>query len=111
MSRKYLDRIATLVPLGVVGASLLLGSGATAAAATRPVVQAPVSERLSAIREAVLDVVGPADLSDQVHRNFHLAWGNRWNNWGWRGRPGWRRPPWNNWRNGWPNWNNFWRNW
>lgn len=110
MSRKYLDCMLTLLPLGVVGASLLLGSGLTATAASRPVAQPPVSERLSAIREAVLDVVGPAELSEQVHRNFQLAWGNRWNNWGWRGRR-WGRPPWNNWRNGWPNWNNFWRNW
>lgn len=82
MPRNYLDRMLTLVPLGVVGASLLLGSGVAAAAAPRPAAQLWVSERLTAIRDAVLDVVGPTDLSKPVHRNVHLAWGIRWNNWG-----------------------------
>jgi hypothetical protein len=112
MHRKYLALVSSLVPMGAVGASLLLGSVLTANAAERPIVpQAPVSERLSAIREAVVVVIGPESLSTQFDRNFHLTWGNRWGNWGRRRNWGWGRPRWSNWRNGWPNWNNFWRNW
>lgn len=95
--------------MGAVGASLLLGSVLPSSAALHPVSPQPVSDRLAAIREAVLVVVGPGEISKQPDPNFHLTWGNRWNNWGWR--RGWRRPAWNNWRNGWPNWNNIWRNW
>ena len=109
MQQRYLKVVSRIVPLGAVGASLLLGSTLASAATTRPVtVESPVSERLTAIREAVFTVIGPGEISKRGNPNFHLTWGNRWNNWGWRGR---RRPPWNNWRNGWPNWNNFWRNW
>jgi hypothetical protein len=109
MHRKYLGLVSNLIPMGAVGASLLLGSVLTANAAERPVLpQAPVAERLSAIREAVLVVMGPGEVSKEIERNFHLTWGNRWGNWG---RRGWHRPRWNNWRNGWPNWSNFWRNW
>jgi hypothetical protein len=99
--------------MGAVGASLLLGSVLPSTAAPRPAsLEAPVSERLKAIREAVFVVVGPGEISKQANRDFHLAWGNRWNNWGRRsGRRGWGRPGWDNWRNGWPNWNNLWRNW
>ena len=95
--------------MGAVGASLLLGSVLPSSAAGRPASPQAVSDRLSAIREAVLVVVGPGEISKEPDPNFQLTWFNRWNNWGWR--RGWRRPPWNNWRNGWPNWNNFWRNW
>ncbi len=114
MHQKYVKLLSSLVPMGAVGASLLLGSVLPSLAAERPVPpQAPVSERLTAIREAVLVVIGPHVVSGQADPDFHLTWGNRWNNGGWRGRPDWRwgRPAWNNWRNGWPNWNNFWRNW
>ena len=112
MYRKYLRVVSSLVPLGAVGACLLLGSVLPANATERPVSpQPPVAERLSAIREAVLSVVGPGETSKQPDRNFQLTWGNRWNNFGWRPGWGWRRPRWGNWRNGWPNWNNFWRNW
>ena len=113
MHRKYLGLVSRLVPMGAVGASLLLGSVFTANAAERPVLpQAPVTERLSAIREAVAVAMGPGALSQEFDRNYHLTWGNvRWGNWG-RGRDWrWHRPRWNNWRNGWPNWNNWWRNW
>lgn len=112
MHRKYLGLVSNLIPMGAVGASLLLGSVLTANAAERAVLpQAPVAERLSAIREAVLVVIGPGEVSKEIERNFHLTWGNRWGNWGRRRNWGWHRPRWNNWRNGWPNWNNFWRNW
>jgi hypothetical protein len=112
MNRKYLKVMSAILPMGVMGASLLLGSALPTQAAQRPVArELSASERLAAIREAVLVVVGPETLAKQQDRNFHLAWGNRWNHWGWRG-PRWGgRPRWNNWRNGWPNWNNFWRNW
>jgi hypothetical protein len=112
MYHKYLRVVSSLVPMGAVGACLLLGSVLPANATERPVSpQRPVAERLSAIREAVLVVAGPGDIAKPADRNFHLTWGNRWNNWGWRRGWGWNRPRWNNWRNGWPNWNNFWRNW
>jgi hypothetical protein len=114
MQRKYLKIMRSIVPMGAVGASLLLGSTLPTVAAERPAFnKSPVSARLSAIREAVLVVVGPGEVSKLDNNNFHLTWGNRWNNWGWGGRRwGWGgRPRWNNWRNGWPNWNNFWRNW
>jgi hypothetical protein len=111
MQPKYLRVMSRLIPMGAVGASLLLGSVLPSAAAERPTsLEAPVSERLRAIREAVFVVVGPGEISKQVNRDFHLAWGNRWSNWGRRGGGRWGRP-WNNWRNGWPNWNNFWRSW
>jgi hypothetical protein len=112
MQPKYLRVMSRLIPMGAVGASLLLGSVVPSTAAERPVpLEAPVSERLKAIREAVFVAVGPGEISKELNRDFHLVWGNRWNNWGRRiGRRGWGRP-WNNWRNGWPNWNNFWRNW
>jgi hypothetical protein len=111
--QRYLKVMSSIVPMGAVGASLLLGSALPSVAAARPVaLEAPVSERLTAIREAVFTVAGPGEIARHVDPNFHLTWGNRWNNWGWGGRHGgWGRPGWNNWRNGWPNWNNFWRNW
>ena len=111
MQRKYLKVMSSLVPMGAVGASLLLGSVVPGMAAEQPApAGSMVAERLNAIREAVFVVVGPENIGEQIHRNYHLTWGNRWNNWGWRGRR-WGPPRWNNWRNGWPNWNNFWRSW
>lgn len=109
MWRKYLRAVSTLLPVGAAGASILLGSVLPSDAAERPVPPAATGERLNAIREAVGVASRPGTILKQADPNFHLTWGNRWNNWGWR--PGWRRPRWNNWRNGWPNWNNFWRNW
>lgn len=113
MGQKYLRIMSSIVPMGVIGASLLLGSALPSVATERSLAhKALVSERLSAIREAVFAVVGTEEISKEADRNFQLTWGNRWNNWGWnRRRRGGRWPAWNNWRNGWPNWNNFWRNW
>jgi hypothetical protein len=113
MKRKYLRVMSAIVPMGAMGAALLLGSAIPSVAAERPTArESSASERLAAIRGAVLVVVGPGELAKQTDRNFQLTWGNRWNNWGWRGPGwGWGRPRWNNWRNGWPNWNNVWRNW
>ena len=110
MGQNYLKAMTSIVPMGAVGASLLLGSALPSVAAERPVsLGPPVSERLAAIREAVLVVIGPGEISKLDDRNLHLTWANRWDNWG--RRWGWGPPRWNNWRNGWPNWNNFWRNW
>jgi hypothetical protein len=112
MQRKYLRIMSAIIPMGAVGAGLLLGSALPSVAAERPVASdSPVDQRLAAIREAVFVVVGPGEISKQADRNYRLTWGNRWNNWGWRPGWGWGRPRWNNWRNGWPNWNNVWRNW
>jgi hypothetical protein len=116
---KYLKILSAIIPAGAFGASLLLGSTAPSAANDYPVRlqpsasdQARVSERLAAIREAVSAVAQPESGATPGEGNLRLAWGNRWNNWGWRGRPGWGwGRPWNNWRNGPSRWNNWWRNW
>lgn len=108
MWRRYLDVVASLIPIGAAGASILLGSALPSDAAERPAASpGSVSDRLNAIQQAAVAAGRTAKITDP---NYRLTWGNRWNNWGWR--PGWGpRPRWNNWRNGWPNWNNFWRNW
>ncbi len=121
LGQRYLAIMSRLVPAGAVGAAMLLGSAVARAAIDRPAPIDPpastapgVSERLAAIREAVSVVVVPDDLARQPNPDLHLVWGNRWNNWGWGGRPGWGRPAWNNWRNfrpRWNNWRNAWRNW
>jgi hypothetical protein len=117
---KYLKILAAIMPAGVLGASLLLGSTAPSAANEQPADLQPsaadqvrVSERLAAIREAVSSVAEPGIAARPGEGNFQLAWGNVWNNFGWGGRRGgwgWGRP-WNNWRNGPRRWNNWWRNW
>jgi hypothetical protein len=116
LRQTYVKVMSTLIPAGAVGASLLLGSVLPSNAAERPAATSdpPVATRLAAIREAVFVVVGPVEVQKPPDPNVQLTWGNRWNNWGWRGSPrrgGWRSPRWNNWRNGWPNWRNSWRNW
>ena len=116
--QKYLKLISGIVATGALGTVSLLGSTLPGSASERPAGLQPlddgaprVSDRLAAIREAVFTVIGPANQAMPKDDNFRLVWGNRWANVGWGPRPGWRSPPWNNWRNGWPNWNNFWRNW
>jgi hypothetical protein len=95
--QKYLTLLSEIVPAGLVGVSVLLGS---------------VAERLTAIRDAVSvlteEAGHEASPADGIAR---LAWGNWWRNGGWY-RPwrGWGWPNWRNWHN-WPNWNNWWRNW
>ena len=118
LRQKYRRILSGIVPAGAVGISFLLGTAAPSAAADHPAGLQPsaagragVSERLAAIREAVSDLAeAEGKATHPSDSDFHLAWGNWWNNWGW-GRPwggGW--PNWNNWRN-WNNWNNWWRNW
>jgi hypothetical protein len=109
LREKYLKLLSEIIPVGAVGAALLLGSTAPNAANDHPTGsqtsasdEVPVSERLAAIREAVSAVSKPESEAQPVDGNLQLAWGNRWGNWGWRRRPSWGRGrPWNNW----------WRNW
>jgi hypothetical protein len=120
LKQKYVNILSGILPAGVVGASLLLGSTVPSTANEHPPAAQPlasdgdaVAQRLVAIREAVSMVVDPADEETKPgDGNLHLAWGNWWNNFGWGGRPwgGWGWPNWNNWRN-WNNWNNWWHNW
>jgi hypothetical protein len=109
LREKYLKLLSEIIPVGAVGASLLLGSTPPSAAndhvtgsQTSVSDEVRVSERLAAIREAVSTVTKPESEARPVDGNLQLAWGNRWGNWGWRRRPawGWGRP-----------WNNWWRNW
>ena len=112
MWRRYLEVVASLIPIGAAGASILLGSALPGEAAERPAASPElVSDRLNAIQEAARVVAWSGRTEKTNDPNYHLTWGNRWNNWGWRPGRGWGPPRWNNWRNGWPNWNNFWRNW
>jgi hypothetical protein len=119
LCEKYLRILSRIIPVGAVGASLLLGSTAPRAANDHPTGlqtsasdEVRVSERLAAIREAVSAVAQPESGARPSDGNLQLAWGNRWNNWGWGGRRGWCwGRPWNNWRNGPSRWNNWWRNW
>ncbi len=121
MPQKYLKVVAELATSGAIGAALLLGAAAPAAADQEPTARQPasargerVSERLAAIREAVSAIAGTdATASDRLRLAWH-NWGNGWGRgWGW-GSP-WGNfgfgVPWNNWHNGWNNWRNFWRNW
>jgi len=122
LQQKYAKILSEILPAGVVGVSLLLGSTVPSAANEHPSSSQPlasdkdaVAQRLAAIRAAVSAVADPAGKEEKsVDGNLHLAWGNWWNNGGWGGwgRPwgGWGWPNWNNWRN-WNNWNNWWRNW
>jgi rSAM-associated Gly-rich repeat protein len=118
LQRKYRKVLAAVVPLGAIGASLLLGSLAPALARPHPDRLQPVSsgemrvaDRLAAIRHAVSDIAGRGT----AEGGGQLAWWGNWRNGGgsagaWR-NGGWRNGGWRNggWRNG--GWPNFWRNW
>lgn len=107
LRQRYRKLFSELLP-GAAGLMLLLGSTAPGAAGQppQPAIADPpsVSERLTAIRQAVSDVAGT--ISETRKGELQLAWGN-WHNGGWR-NGGWR-----NWRNGWHNggWHNWWHNW
>ena len=115
--RKYLKALSAIIPAGTIGASMLLGAALPSDASEAPpsaMVAAPdagVAERLAAIRQAVFVAIEPESGVKQADPNVQLVWGNRWNNWGWGGRPGWQRGGWNNFRPRWNNWRNSWRNW
>jgi rSAM-associated Gly-rich repeat protein len=127
LRQKYLKILSAVVPLGAVGASVLLGAAAPATAKDHPSRLQPstygevrVSERLAAIRRAVSEVTGGGAAT--VKNEQQQAWWGNWRNGGggagaWR-NGGWRNGGWLNggWRNGgggWRNggWPNFWRNW
>jgi len=119
LRQNYVTILSRLLPAGVVGVSVLLGSTAPATANEHPAASEPsaadkdrVSERLAAIRDAVSDVAErDGTAAEPDGRNRRLAWGNWWGGyrpWGGYGYYGW--PNWNNWHN-WNNWNNWWRNW
>jgi hypothetical protein len=120
--QRYRRILSVLLPAGVLGMSILLGS--TGAKADREIAIGPqpnvappagVAERLAAIRDAVSDFTGldgmPVRTLDGTEQ---LAWHN-WANFG--GWPVWNdwRNKWkdwnNNWNNGWNNWGNNWKNW
>jgi hypothetical protein len=108
LRQKYSKALSGLMPAGAVGLSLFLGLAASTEAKqhSQPAAANPssVSERLSAIRQAVSDLTGT--VSERGKKELQLAWGN-WRN------GGWRNGGWGNWRNGWHNggWHNWWHNW
>ncbi|HEY1261678.1 MAG TPA: hypothetical protein VGF34_20705 [Stellaceae bacterium] len=125
LRQKYLNILASILPAGAAGLSLLLGSTIPAsaeldsAAADLASVEASVAARLAAIRDAVSETTG----ANATAAKPQLAW---WANGGWRnGGGGWRNGGvwrnggwgWHNggwgWHNGgWHNgWHNYWRNW
>jgi hypothetical protein len=112
LRQKYRRILSEIMPAGAVGISLLLGSTPSADANQDPIGSQPaaaaragVSERLSAIRGAVSDVIRP--VAERSGGEQQFAWGNWWRN------GGWRNGGWGNWRNGWGNggWHNWWHNW
>ena len=94
LREKYLKLLSEIIPIGAIGASLLLGSTTPSAANDHPTGsqtsasdEVRVSERLAAIREAVSAVAKPESEAKPATRNLQLAWGNRWGNWGGAGAP------------------------
>ncbi|MGA8379853.1 MAG: GrrA/OscA1 family cyclophane-containing rSAM-modified RiPP [Stellaceae bacterium] len=107
LRRKYLEILSGMVPVGAAGISLVLGAAAPAVAAPEPLSaeplaanQAPVSERLAAIREAVSAVAAPA--ANAADDGPQLAW---WGNW--HGGGAWRNGGGGGWRNGGGGWRSF----
>jgi hypothetical protein len=109
--QRYLKTLASLLPAGALGISMTLGAAPPAAASEEPGGAQPpridkdkVSERLSAIRDAVTELAGPT--TEAAKTDGRLAWGNFFVapgiGFGW--------PNWNNWHN-WSNWGNWFRNW
>ena len=78
LRQKYLGALARLLPAGLLGASLTLGASVPGTARENPIENQPgaaaasVSDRLSAIREAVSGIVG----SEVQGENLQTAWGN-----------------------------------
>ena len=118
---KYRRILSVLLPAGVLGMSIVLGS--TGARADRevptggePLVAPPrVAERLAAIRDAVSEVTGPVSSTTAAPDGTErLAWHNWANFGGWPLWSDWKNKwkDWNNnWHNGWNNWGNNWNNW
>ena len=136
MSAKYpvSKALSLVLPVGALGASLLLAMSSAQAAASAvpaadPADQPGVAARLQAIRAGVAEIATPAtEGSAQVDPiaggglvptwwgnggwgRWHPGWGNGgwrfgWHNGGW-GNGGWGNGGWPNWGNG---WHNFWHN-
>ena len=117
---RYRKILSAILPAGALGMSILLGSAGAEAAREVPAGDGPnaasparVAERLSAVRDAVSDVIGiehtvpePPEGADRLAwHNWANFGGPIWNNWNnkWKN---WK----NNWGNGWNNWPNGWRN-
>ena len=129
---RYRKILSELLPAGLFGMSILLGSTMAQAATAMPTAATPdlapaagVAERLAAIREAVSGTATSADRAGPQDAGEQLAWGNwgnagigigiggvgigigvpAWNDWNnkWKN---WK----NNWSNGWNNWSNGWNN-
>ena len=120
-AERYRKILSALLPAGVLGMSILLGSTSVEAAREDPAgprsnlgPQPQVAQRLAAIRDAVSDVSIAADRAAPSDGAEQLAWGN----WGNAGIGigiggfgiGIGVPTWNDWHNGWNNWRNNWSN-
>ena len=119
-AERYRKILSVLLPAGVLGTSILLGSASAQAAREVPagppanLASPPVAERLAAIRDAVSDVATTADRAGPPGSAQQLAWGN----WGNAGVGigiggfgiGIGVPSWSDWHNGWKNWGNNWKN-
>jgi rSAM-associated Gly-rich repeat protein len=128
MASRLRKALSVVLPVGAMGASVLLALASTdALAATSqtgsvaPASGESVSTRLQAIRTEVSDMTGSAADPGQGEPAAAPAWwGNGgWGRWhmGW-GNGGWGNGGWHNWHNGgwgnggWHNgWHNFWHNW
>ena len=137
--QRLLRALATLLPGGAFGASVLLAltSNPSEARSPQPVdpgLPPSVSERLTAIRAAVSNISPPVAGAPQASGSAEFPqpegahaqptwWGNGgWGRWhfGWGNHgPGWPNwPNWHNWGNGgwgnggWGNggWHNYWHN-
>ena len=138
-TRKSLRQTLSLVlPVGALGASILLGLASQAASAMPSAAPATepqsVADQLTAIRATVAELNdqsatgGSAEPESHDARaektwwgnggwgRWHLGWGNGgWRNGGWHnwGNGGWHNGGWGNggWGNGgWHNWGNGWHN-
>ena len=131
MSAKYpvSKALSLVLPVGALGASLLLAMSSAQAAASAvpaadPADQPGVAARLKAIRAGVSEMSTPGvegSAETQQSEDDGLVatwWGNGgwgrwhagWGNGGWRW--GWHNGGWGNgWPNGWHNWGNGWNNW
>ena len=112
-TERYLRILSALLPAGILGMSVLLGStGAHAARelpAGAPTSSGPqVAERLAAIRAAVSDVgLTDGSMIQALDGTEQVAWLNAWNNGPWGNNwKNWK----NNWGNGWKNGGGAWKN-
>src|SRR5258707_14055 len=112
-AEKYRRILSALLPAGVLGMSILLGSAGANAALYVPAdpqgsTKQQVGERLAAIRAGVSDVTAlERNIGSALQGTDQIAWHNGWLNGGWRN--GWKNWK-NNWSNGWKNGGGGWGN-